>query len=374
MGLELAEIFHRHGPQYREQYGARVPVRHQQAMRAIEQCRTEALGGHVYICQDCDEAQYRYHSCRNRHCPKCQNERSQQWLEKQQDLRLPVPYFLLTFTLPDGLRKIARRQPQLIYHLLFRTSAEATQQLARDPRFVGGQIGMIGVLHTWGRNLSYHPHVHYLVPAGGLGNDGQTWLPARKNFLLPVKALSKLFRAKFRDALKKHPCFGEVPTAVWCKDWVVHSQAVGNGEGVLKYLAPYIFRVAISNNRILKLANGKVTFRYQDSDTGRTRLCTLKAEEFIRRFLQHVFPKGFVKVHYYGFFSSGLRQRLAALRKQLDDVSGSPDASSEDAEQDTPTTDQQTPSQAFDRTVRCPSCGQTMKRREIILPNGWKPP
>jgi hypothetical protein len=162
---------------------------------------------------------------------------------------------------------------------------------------------MIGVLHTWGRNLSYHPHMHYLVPAGGLGNDGQTWLPARKNFLLPVKALSKLFRAKFRDALKKHPCFGEVPTAVWCKDWVVHSQAVGNGEGVLKYLAPYIFRVAISNSRILKLANGKVTFRYQDSDTGRTRLCTLKAEEFIRRFLQHVLPKGFVKVRYYGFFS-----------------------------------------------------------------------
>jgi hypothetical protein len=197
----------------------------------------------------------------------------------------------------------------LFIRLLFRTSADAVQKLAQDPRFVGGRMGMVGMLHTWGRNLSYHPHVHYVVPDGGCrpyrsGADG-TWLPSRKNFLIPVKALSKIFRAKFRDALRKRApdTFAEIPAEVWKKEWVVHSQPVGNGLSTLKYLAPYIFRVAISNQRILKLANGKVTFRYRTTDTGTLRTCTLPAEEFIRRFLQHVLPKGFVKVRYYGFLA-----------------------------------------------------------------------
>ncbi|MCJ7624934.1 MAG: transposase, partial [Anaerolineaceae bacterium] len=164
---------------------------------------------------------------------------------------LPTPYFLLTFTLPAGLRRVARSNQALFYNLLFRSSAAATQLLAGDPRFVGGQIGMIGVLHTWGRNLSFHPHVHFLVPAGGLDPDSQTWLASRKKFLLPVKALSKIFRAKFRDALRKTTCFDTIPAAVWKQAWVVHCQPVGNGLPALKYLAPYIFRVAISNNRIL---------------------------------------------------------------------------------------------------------------------------
>ena len=216
--IEVAEIFRRYGPGYREKYGDRMPYSHLRVMWAIEHCRTEALGGHVYHCQACDENRYCYHSCRNRHCPKCQNEKGQLRLEKQGDLLLPVPYFMLTFTLPAELKKLARHHQKLFYNLLFRASAAATQKLALDPRFVGGKIGMVGVLHTWGRNLSYHPHVHYLVPAGALADDGKSWLPARTDFLMPVKALSKLFRAKFRDALRKTECFDDVPVSVWGQD------------------------------------------------------------------------------------------------------------------------------------------------------------
>ena len=189
-------------------------------------------------------------------------------MEKQQDALLPIPYFMVTFTLPNELHQVARRQQKVVYNILFRTSAEALQQLAQDPRYIGGQIGMIGILHTWGRDLSYHPHVHYLVPAGGLTDDNRMWLSTAHNFLVPVKALSILFRAKFREALRKVDLLEEVDVTMWRKDWVVHSQSVGKGEGALKYLAPYIFRVAISNKRILKVADGQVTFAYRASDTG----------------------------------------------------------------------------------------------------------
>lgn len=374
--VEMAQIFHLHGSQYRAKYGDKMLPSHHKVMRAIERCRSLALGGHVYACEECDETQYLYHSCRNRHCPKCQNDKAQLWLEKQQDLLLPVRYFLLTFTLPDELRQLARSHQKLFYALLFRTSASATQKLAHDPRFVGGQIGMVGVLHTWGRNLAYHPHVHYLVPAGGLAADGQTlrpgsgqaWLPASKTFFLPVKALSRIFRAKFRDALRKTDCFDDVPPEVWAKEWVVHCQPVGQGLGTLKYLAPYIFRVAISNNRILKLAHGKVTFRYRATDTGKLRTSTLPAEEFIRRFLQHVLPKGFVKVRYYGFLAPGCRRRLAALRQQLGYLYPSPPSAPESDGAVTPA------DVATSRYIPlCPSCGQPMWRRSVIRPGGIIP-
>ena len=177
--IELAEIFRRYGPQYRQQYGDRMPSSHLEAMKAIEACRTEALGGHIYFCDHCEETQYSYRSCKNRHCPKCQNDTAEQWLQKQRAFLLPEPYFMVTFTLPASLRALALRHQKLIYDLLFRTSAAALQELAYDRRFVGGQIGMMGVLHTWGRNLAFHPHVHYLVPGGGLAPDGQTWLTSR---------------------------------------------------------------------------------------------------------------------------------------------------------------------------------------------------
>ena len=373
--VEIADIFRRYGPQYRAKYGAKILPSHLQAMGAIEHCRTPLLGGHVYTCESCSETQYQYHSCRNRHCPKCQNDKAQKWLEKQQDLLLPVPYFLLTVTLPSELRRVARSRQKQVYDLFFRTSAEAIQQLARDPRFVGGQMGLVGVLHTWGRNLSYHPHIHFLIPGGGLAADGQTWLPSRNSFLLPVKALSRIVRAKFRDALRQTHLFDLVPAPVWRQAWVVHCQPVSSGLPALKYLAPYIFRVAISNNRILALAEGKVTFRYRASDTGKLRTCTCAAEEFIRRFLQHVLPKGFVKVRYYGFLASGCRQRLASIRQQLDNP---PAGQTPDPDNGTETESQTEDHPADDPIpnpiVLCPSCGRVMQRQLIPRPHRRRPP
>jgi len=370
MAIELADIFRRHGNSYRQKYASRMPTTHLKAMRAIEQCRTEALGGQVYSCPDCEQVQYSYHSCRNRHCPKCQNENAERWLEKQLDLLLLVPYFLLTFTAPAGFNEVTRSYQSLIYDLLFKASAAATQQLAQDPRFIGGQIGMVGVLHTWGRNLAYHPHIHYLVAAGGLTKDGKTWLPARQNFLLPVKALSRIFRGKLKDLLRGTACYKRIPAKVWKQEWVVHSEPVGSGLGALKYLAPYIFRVAISNNRILKLENDRVTFRYRDTETGAERLCTLEAEDFIHRFLQHVLPKGFVKVRYYGLFSSGLRKRLAALRQKLE-------AGSSDLPARPETRDEKVRSTEADSYVHshlCPVCGHPMQPGSLIPASGLSPP
>jgi len=313
----LAEILQQYGAGYRAKYGERMPPSHKVVMRAMEQCRTEALGGHVYTCKRCHESLYSYHSCRNRHCPKCQQPAGQQWLERQQQMLLPVPYFMVTFTLPEPHRQIARSQQTLIYNLLFRTAAAALQQLAADKRFVGGQIGLVGVLQTWGRDLSYHPHVHFLVPGGGLSVDGQQWVRSRPGFLVHVKPLRKLFRGKFRAALCQTELYTQVPASVWYQAWVVQSQTVGDGQAALKYLAPYIFRVAISNKRLVKVAEGQVTFRYTPTGSNKSKLCTLPAEEFIRRFLQHVLPKGFVKVRYYGLFAPGQRHRLKQARELL---------------------------------------------------------
>ena len=372
---ELAEVFAQHGPQYRAQFGDKMLPSHRQAMRDLERCRTPALGGHIYTCQACGETQYLYHSCRNRHCPKCQHDKAQRWLHRQQDQLLPVPYFLLTFTLPAELRSVARSHQRLIYDLLFRTSARAVQHLAQDERFVGAQMGLVGVLHTWGRNLAYHPHVHYVVPGGGLATDG-SWKPSRKNFVLPVKALSTVVRAKFRDALRKADadCFAQVSAAAWQQPWVVHCQPVGCGRHALTYLAPYIFRVAISNSRILKLAHGKVTFRYRTTDTGKLKRCTLPAQEFIRRFLQHVLPRGFVKVRYYGFLSCALRKRLAALCQHLTSLAApSLPPQVVDAQDAQPAEDQVAVSPPH-WVVYCPSCGQVMRRGPILRPNEHAPP
>jgi rubrerythrin len=365
VALELAEIFRRYGPAYRQKYASRIPATHLKAMRAIEQCRTEALGGQVYICPVCGETRYSYHSCRNRHCPKCQNEKAQDWLEKQQTLLLPVPYFLLTFTLPAAFHEVVRSQQRLLYDLLFKTSAAATQQLAHEPRWIGGQLGMVGVLHTWGRNLAYHPHIHYLVPAGGLSTDGQSWLPARHNFLLPVRALSRVFRGKLQQALRRTDCYARIPPNVWQQKWVVHCEPVGSGLNALKYLAPYIFRVAISNNRILKLENDCVTFRYRDTDTGAEKRCTLAAEEFIHRFLQHVLPKGFVKVRYYGFFAATQQARLASMRQHLRKHTASTASPKTQPETD--------PTQARLKFM-CSQCGQPMLFQRTLFPVFCRPP
>jgi len=359
----LAEILQEQGDRYRKRYGNRMLPSHRQAMRDLERCRTVSLGGHIYSCPECGQVEFQYHSCRNRHCPKCQGRKGEEWLEKQQDLLLPVPYFLLTFTLPDSLRDLARSQQRLFYSTLFRTSAAAAQKLAQDPDYVGGQIGMVGVLHTWGRDLTYHPHVHYLVPSGGMDGNGE-WLPVRNNFLFPVKALSKIFRAKFRDALQGEDCFEDIPAHVWRKDWVVHCKQVGRGLGALKYLAPYIFRVAISNRRIVRFDGGNVTYLYKPRGKKTFKRSTLAAEEFIRRFLQHVLPRGFVKVRYYGFLSSAVRPKLNVLRQFL--KASSPNAVRQDEECSKNSPEKYTP--------RCPSCSCKMRFQGIIPRNGRGPP
>lgn len=353
MGIELADIFRRFGAEYRRKYANSILPSHRQAMLAIERCRTEALGGQVYACPSCGERQYSYHSCRNRHCPKCQHERTEEWLAFQRELLLPVPYFMLTFTLPEELRSIARQNQTIIYHALFQASAEATQILAHDPHRLDAQIGMIGVLHTWTRNLFFHPHIHYLVPGGGI-KQGR-WISSPSNFFLPVRALSKLFRSCFQRLLKKTPLFTTIPAKVWSQEWVVHSLPIGDGHAALKYLAPYIYRVAISNRRLLaftdlgSMETSQVTFQYRTSDTGALKRCTLSAERFLQRFLQHVLPKGFVKVRYFGFFAPNRRSILTSLQGQFASQSLS-------TESQTATT-----SSAPASPFLCPACGSPLR-------------
>jgi len=233
---------------------------------------------------------------------------------------------------------------------------------------------MVGVLHTWGRNLAYHPHIHYLVPAGGLAPNGGIWLPARQNFLVPVRALSKIFRGKLHQALRITGCYVRIPVKVWKQKWVVHCEPVGTGLGALKYLAPYIFRVAISNNHILKLENDRVTFRYRDTETGAERFCTLGAEEFIHRFLQHVLPKSFVKVRYYGLFSPGFRKPLATLRQQLGNATAALLAIPEPPYSKIQSELLQTTLSSAKHVPLCPLCGRPMQAGETIPPSGTSPP
>ena len=317
--VELAEIFRRYGPEYIDRFGSKMPPSHRRAINDIIDCRTEQMGGHLYRCEnpDCEQIVYAYHSCGNRSCPKCGQDKTQRWIEKQNHLLLPTHYFLVTFTLPCELRPVARSNQKVAYNLLFKSSAAALQQLAKDQRFGGGNIGMMGGLHTWRRDMGYHPHVHFIVPGGGLSPDRSKWLPSNPEFFVPVQALSPIFRAKFRDALKKTDLFKSVPAGVWQKDWVVHCKPVGNGNSALKYLAPYVYRVAITNKRIEKLENDQVTFRFKNSATDQWETATLPALEFIRRFLQHVLPKGFVKIRYYGFMAPNKKNLLAVAKYLL---------------------------------------------------------
>ncbi len=349
----LGEIFRRYGPAYRARFGRSLSPSQLQAMQAIAQCRTEALGGHVYTCPFCQVTRYSYHSCRNRHCPTCQQDATQVWLAEQHALLLPVPYFLVTFTLPSELRAIARQQPETIYPLLFRTSAAALQQLAQDPRFLGGQIGMLGVLQTWTRDLRYHPHVHYLVPALALAPDGTRWQLGNSDFLVHVKPLGDLFRAKFRVGLRQTPWAGQVDAHAWAKSWLVDCRPVGSGASALKYLAPYIFRIALSNNRIERVANEAVTFRYTERKTGAQKRATLPVDVFIGRFLAHVLPKGFVKVRSYGLLHPSKRQLLAEVRSILALQQTAPSHPHAVAAPESLV--------AVPDVRRCPSCGQPMQ-------------
>jgi hypothetical protein len=257
---------------------------------------------------------FSYHSCRNRSCPKCHQDQTERWLEKQRGHLLPCNYFLLTFTLPSELRSLARSHPKKIYGLLMKAAADALQKLVGDSRYLGARIGALAVLHTWTRAMLFHPHVHMLVTAGGLAADGSSWIDSKPGFLVPVRALSVIFRAKFCTGLKKAGLLGEVDPSLWKKKWVVHCQHAGHGEKVLDYLGRYVFRIAISNSRLEAFDNGVVRFRYRDNRTHQMRRVTLPAEDFIGRFLQHVLPRGCVKVRYYGIWSLSRRKQLTQAR------------------------------------------------------------
>lgn len=311
----VADVLRRHGASYLERFGERMPAEHKRVLHALTVCRTGELGTVVYTCSSCGRTHAMGRSCGNRHCPTCQHGKTKAWLEKQTARLLPCPYFLITFTLPAELRELVRANQRVCYSALFEASSEALKTLAADSKYVGtGTPGFFGVLHTWGRTLEYHPHVHYVVPGGGLSNDGEKWLPSRADFFVPVKALSILFRAKFRDALKRAGLYAQVPASVWKQSWVVNSQAVGDGRTSLKYLAPYVFRVAISDRRIISVDDEQVTFSYRKSGTNHWRKMTLEPHEFIRRFLQHVLPVGFQKVRHYGFLAAGRKVSIDAVR------------------------------------------------------------
>lgn len=343
---DVADIFRLHGPRYLERFGQGMLPSHRRALRDLCNCRTAALGGQLYVCDHCGREHYVYHSCRNRACPKCHGKDTEAWLAARRQELLPVPYFHVVLTVPSLLRDLLRRYQKVLYPILMKAAARALLKLAADPHYVGGQIGVLTVLHTWSRALAYHPHVHCLVPGGGLSPDGH-WRPARKDYLVPVKALSPLFRGIFLDLAAKALPDVPIPDPAKNRPWVVYCKPTVQGaEQVLAYLGRYVHRIAITDRRILSVEDGKVTFRYQNARDYQWRTMTLPADEFIRRFLQHVLPKGVHKVRYYGLWAPSNRNRLQEIRQHLADrqsdkavpsyKGGDPPLSSQAASQATP--------------------------------------
>jgi hypothetical protein len=361
---EVADVFHAHQDEFLQRWGYAVSDQQRKVLRDIGRCRTAALGSHLERCDRCSYETVAYDSCRNRHCPKCQSSARDRWLLKQGRSLLPVPYAHVVFTVPEQLAPIALRNQRLFYNLLFRAASETLLEIAADPRHLGARIGALAVLHTWSQNLRHHPHLHCLVPAGGLSHDNSRWIATRPGFFLPVRVLSRMFRGKLLAFLsqsyrRNQLCFpgrlAELSTphtfhsllhALRRKEWVVYSKPpFGGPEHVLKYLARYTHRVAVSNGRLLSLANGQVRFRWRDSrHNDRIRVMTLDAVEFIRRFLLHVLPSGFVKIRHFGLLANrNRRQGLTLCRFHLN--AATPD-----------TTTLLTPQQAAALSRSCPRC------------------
>ncbi|MBI2001251.1 MAG: transposase [candidate division NC10 bacterium] len=354
----INEIFRTYGPHYLQRYGQTMPQEHKKVIAALLRCRTEEGGSTVYHCERCGQPHVVHRSCGNRHCPGCQNHKSRQWLERQLARQLPGHHFLLTFTVPQQLRPFLRSHPRIGYAALFAASSGAIKTLAADPRFIGGdRPGFFGVLHTWGRQLQYHPHIHYVVPGGALSSQSGRWHSARLDFYLPVQALSKIFRARFRHRIQKAGLLNQIPPEVWGLEWNVNSQAVGNSETSLKYLAPYVFRVAITNRRIVKVEDDQVFFRYQKPHSNRLRTLALDALEFLRRFLQHVLPTGFMKVRHYGFLSPSSKVSLEEVRARIEIAYGF--ALPEPVRE---------PDSPPPWTLKCPQCGTPLTYRFSIPP------
>ena len=316
--IEIADVFRRFADDYLSAHGATILPSHRRAIADILACRTEALGGHLWRCDHCSAEVYSYHSCKNRSCPKCHADQTERWLASRNAEVLPCPYFHVTITVPEELRDALRSNQKDCYTLLIKASAEAIIELARDPRYVGATVGVLAVLHTWTQQLVYHPHVHCLVTGGGVSDDGRQWHPARNGFLVPFAALAKLVCGKLGAALSKRRPDLIFPEAAWSKRWVVHCTAWGEGdEAVLRYLARYVFRVAITNSRIVGLDEGGVTLRHKHRASNRWRTIRLSGHEFMRRFLQHVLPKGLHKIRYYGLWHPTRREHARQARLLL---------------------------------------------------------
>ncbi|NCF82229.1 MAG: IS91 family transposase [Proteobacteria bacterium] len=351
--LEVADIFRDHGDAWRATNAGHVSLDQLKVMSAVERCRTAALGGHVARCEDCAHEHIAYNSCRNRHCPKCQAGAAKAWLAAREAELLPVGYFHVVFTLPARIADIAYQNKRAVYDLLMRASADTTLTIAADPKHLGARIGITSVLHTWGSAMTHHPHVHMIVPGGGLSADGSKWIPCRPNFFLPVRVLSRLFRRRFLEGLAKlhrdgrlaffgdhagladRAAFDTFLEPLRRIDWVVYAKEPFAGpEAVLAYLSRYTHRVAISNSRLIRTGAGSVTFRVKDyriDGPGRTKTMTLKAHEFIRRFLMHVLPKGQHRIRHYGFFANGGRAaNITRIRELLAAPAPAPDIEAAD--------------------------------------------
>lgn len=338
---DLAEIIRTFGPDYLARHGQHLLPSHARALRDLVSCRTETLGGHLAQCDQCGHQHYSYHSCRNRSCPQCHTGDRERWLEKRHAELLPIPYFHVVFTLPEALRTLVSRHQKQLYAVLFKAAADALLTLSADPRYVGGQIGILSVLHTWTRQLGRHPHVHCLVTGGGLTQKG-IWQPARKKYLVPVTALSPLFRARFMALARKALPEETFPDSLWEKDWVVYCKpALQGSRKLLDYLGRYVHRIAITNRRILSIDRGQVTFEYKDSKNNCWKKYSVPGEEFLRRFLQHVLPRGFHKVRYYGLLGPRNRSRHRQIQWMLAKDQGStgnpaPEPAQDDIEESCP--------------------------------------
>jgi hypothetical protein len=352
----IKDIFTTYGPEYIRRFGDDMPAEHRKIIDAINNCRTAHYGASIYQCTQCGERHMVYRCCGNRHCPNCQHHKSQKWLQTQLDRQLPGHHFMITFTVPQNLRRFIRSHQRMCYSAMFNASSQTIKILAADQKNIGADMpGFFGVLHTWGRQLPYHPHIHYIVPGGAFSKTDGKWHCSRIDFFLPVKAMSKIFRAKFRDIMRKNKLFNQIPADAWNQKWVVNCQAIGSGEQSIKYLAPYVFKVAISNSRIVKIENRKVFFRYRKNKSNRWRTMALDIMEFIRRFLQHVLPTGFMKVRYYGFLHPASSVSLEKITTLIELAFGFQIA--------TPKSVLQPP-----EPMTCNSCGATLVLRASLLP------
>jgi hypothetical protein len=333
----VADVLRRYGKRFRQAHETSLLLSHKRVLRDIETCRTAALGGHVDACKQCGAREISYNSCRNRHCPKCQSRARRRWLEARVDELLPVEYFHVVFTLPQAIATIGLQNKRCIYNLLFQATAETLRTIAADPKHLGAEIGFLAVLHSWGQTLTFHPHLHCIVPGGGFSPTGSRWISCRPGFFLPVRVLSRLFRRIFLKALDAAYAAGELgfhgslaglrePArfARWIEpvrrsEWVVYAKPpFGGPDKVLEYLGRYTHRVAISNHRIVDIADGHVTFRWRDYRHGnRNRTMTLRAEEFIRRFLLHVLPDRFMRIRHFGFLANRNRTEKIEKARQL---------------------------------------------------------